>query len=171
HDLLGRLDLWLIDRTMRVLVPHKFAADAIVRQGVSPDVTSIVPPAVEVSAPLPNREALDRELGIPPATPLLIAAGRMSKRDDLFGALWSFEFLRYIEMSSRLLLIGDGPARAQMEFAAEGLAPEGSRVHFLGPRHDAAAILGLADFVLAPQLAGGANVALEAMAAGGVVVA
>ncbi len=95
----------------------------------------------------------------------------MNQHDDIFGALWSFEFLRYVETTCRLIVVGGGPARAAMEFAAEGLAPEGSRVSFLGPRPDAAAILGIADIVLVPQITGGINVALEAMAAGRMVVA
>jgi glycosyltransferase involved in cell wall biosynthesis len=51
------------------------------------------------------------------------------------------------------------------------MAPEGSRVHFLGERADLPALLQLADVVLVLQPCGGVNVTLEAMAAGRAVVA
>jgi glycosyltransferase involved in cell wall biosynthesis len=171
HEFLGRLDLWLARRAHRVVVPHQFAADAVIRQGVAANLVTLVPVAVGEPPPPPDRDNFCRELGLAPSVPLLMTAGRMNRYDDLFGAMWAFEFLRYVEETSRLLIIGDGPARSAMELAAEGLAPEGSRVMFLGQRSDAPAILGLADIVLVPQLSGGINVALEAMAAGRPVVA
>jgi glycosyltransferase involved in cell wall biosynthesis len=171
RELLGRLDVWLANRLMRVLVPHRVAFDAVVRQGVSADLITVVPLAVAEPAPPLDRDAFCREHGLPTTVPLLATAGHMNRRDDLFGALWSFEFFRYVETESRLLIVGDGPAFGAMVYAAEGLAPEGSRAHFLGARSNAAAILGFADIVLVPQLTGGINVALEAMAAGRTVVA
>lgn len=171
HEFLGWLDVWLARRVHRVVVPHSFAADAVVRQGVPVNLVTVVPLAVGEGPSPPDRETFCREQGLPANVALLITAGRMNKYDDLFGAMWSFEFLRYIEETSRLLIVGDGPARGAMELAAQGLAPEGSRVSFLGQRLDAPAILGLADIVLVPQLTGGINVAIEAMAVGRPVVA
>jgi glycosyltransferase involved in cell wall biosynthesis len=171
HELLGWLDVWLARRVHRVAVPHQYAADAVVRQSVPANLVTVVPPAVGEAPAHPDRDAFCREVGLPANIALLMAAGRMNRRDDLFGAMWSFEFLRYVEETSRLLMIGDGPARPTMELAADGLAPEGSRVMFLGPRSDTPVVLGLADIVLVPQLTGGLNVALEAMAAGRPVVA
>jgi len=95
----------------------------------------------------------------------------MDRRKALLGSLCAFEFVRYTDPAVRLLLIGDGPGRAAMEETARGVAPEGSRAVFLGARPDAAAILGLADAVVVSHPAGGANVTLEAMAAGRPVVA
>jgi glycosyltransferase involved in cell wall biosynthesis len=69
------------------------------------------------------------------------------------------------------LVIGDGPGRDRLETNARALAPEGSRVRFLGARLDVPAVPGLADLVVVPQLTGGVNVALEAMAAGRPIVA
>jgi glycosyltransferase involved in cell wall biosynthesis len=171
HEFLGRLDLWLARRVHRVVVPHQFAADALIRQGVPANLVTAIPLTVGEAPALPDREDICREVGLSSTVPLLMTAGRINRYDDLFGAMWSFEFLRYVEETSRLLIIGDGPARPAMELAAEGLAPEGSRVTFVGPRSDTPAILGLADVVLVPQLTGGMNVALEAMAAGRPIVA
>jgi glycosyltransferase involved in cell wall biosynthesis len=174
-SLTGRERLTRLDRhilfTSRVLVPHVAAADALMRQGLSAAQIAIVPPAVGDAAPLPDRSAFCHGLGIPPDAPLVASAGRMDRRKALLGSLCAFEFVRYTDPAVRLLLIGDGPGRAAMEETARGVAPEGSRAVFLGARPDAAAILGLADAVVVSHPAGGANVTLEAMAAGRPVVA
>jgi glycosyltransferase involved in cell wall biosynthesis len=163
---LGLLDIWLARRMKRVLVPHALAAARIVHQGVPSRLVTIVPPAVGEAPPPPDRQSYCDRLGMPSDSRFVVAAGRMNRRHDLFGAVWSFEFVRYPDQQARLLVIGDGPARSDLEASAHGLAPDGSRVHFLGQRADLAAILALADLVAIPQPTGGANFALEAMAAG-----
>jgi glycosyltransferase involved in cell wall biosynthesis len=165
REFLGTLDVWLGRRVKNVVVPHLIAADSIARQGIPHSLIRVVPLAVADAPPAPDRQALMNQLRLPPESPLVMAAGHMNRREDLFGAVWVFEFLRYPDERLRMLVIGDGPGRAPIEFAADGLAPEGSRIHFLGSRPDAAALLRLADLVLIPQPTGGANLALEAMAA------
>jgi glycosyltransferase involved in cell wall biosynthesis len=173
-SLTGRERLSWIDRRLlrivsQVVVPHQAAVEALARQGVA-DAT-VIPPAVgDASAP-PDRDEFCRSIGIPSGSPLIVTVGRMDTRQRLFDALWGFEFLRYTDDAVRLLIVGDGPGRERMQAAALGLAPEGSRVHFLGARPDAAAIISLADLVIVPQADGGINVALEAMAAGRAVIA
>jgi glycosyltransferase involved in cell wall biosynthesis len=95
----------------------------------------------------------------------------MPDRFRLLKAVWAFEFIRYPHEDAHLLVVGDGPGRASLEDTARGMAPEGSRVHFLGERSDLPALLRLADVVLVLHPNGGVNVALEAMAAGRAVVA
>jgi glycosyltransferase involved in cell wall biosynthesis len=138
---------------------------------VSKAAISAIPLAVAEAPPPPDRAEFCRRQGLPPDAKLIITAGRMDTRASLLDAVWAFEFLRYIDPAIRLLVIGDGPGREGTESAARAAAPEGSRVHFLGARADVPAVLGLADLVLVPQGAGGANVALEAMAAGRAVIA
>jgi glycosyltransferase involved in cell wall biosynthesis len=117
-----------------------------------------------------DRADLCRTLGLPATAKLLVTAGRTDARGYLFDAVWAFEFLRYVDKDVRLLVIGDGPDRDRLERNARALAPEGSRVHFLGARADVPAILGVADLAVVPHRTGGANLALEAMAAGRAVV-
>jgi glycosyltransferase involved in cell wall biosynthesis len=95
----------------------------------------------------------------------------MPDRFRLLKAVWAFEFIRYPHAKAHLLVVGDGPGRASLEDTAGGMAPEGSRAHFLGERADLPELIALADVVLVLQPDGGVNVALEAMAAGRVVVA
>jgi glycosyltransferase involved in cell wall biosynthesis len=175
-SLTGRERLTWFDRrclrsVSRIVVPHSSAADALTRHGVPRDKVSVVSLAVGDAPPQPDRTEFCRMHGLPADAKLIMTAGWMKTRDSLFGAVWAFEFLRYIDENARLLVIGDGPARETIRSGAIGLAPEGSRVHFLGALSDVPAVLGLADLVLVPQLSGGANVALEAMAAGRAVIA
>lgn len=166
----GRLSRKWANQVGRIQVPHPQARDHLIAQGISASLIEIVRPVVALAPPLPDRDDFCRSIDVPSDVPLLISAGQM-RNSDLFGALWVFEFLRYPEASARLLMIGDGPGRDKIERTSQGLAPEGSHVVFLGSRPDVPSILGLAQIVILPQKTGGANVALEAMAAGCTVVA
>ena len=170
RERLGWLDRRCLQIVNRVVVPHQHAADALGQQGVPAGRIRVVPPAV-----LPPAQSTGQvgnlSYGVPRGAPLIVTAGRMPDRHRLLNAVWMFEFVRYPHADAHLLVIGDGPGRAALESNARGLAPEGSRIHFLGERPDAPALLGLADVVAVPHQWGGANVALEAMAAGRAVVA
>jgi glycosyltransferase involved in cell wall biosynthesis len=170
REALGRLDRWLIKTVSKVLVPHQAAADALTRTGVRAGQIALVPLAVAEAPPL-DRGEFCRAHGWPADVPLCAAAGGMNRRDDLYEAIWSFEFVRHPEPTVRLMLLGDGPARAETYEWSLAFARGEAHVHFLGGRADVPAVLGVADLVLVPQPAGGANVALEAMAAGRPVVA
>jgi len=166
----GRLDRRWANQVSRVHTPHPFARDQLIAKGISASLVNVVPPKVNLAPAPPDREALCRSIGVPSNVPLLVTAGQM-RNSDLFGALWVFEYIRYPEATARLVMIGDGPGREKIESAAQSLAPEGSHVVFLGARQDVPNLLALADIVILPQPTGGANVALEAMAAGRAVIA
>ena len=136
-SLTGRERLTWFDRrclrsVSRIVVPYSSAADALTRQGALRDKVSVIPLAVGVAPSPPDRTEFCRIHGLPTDAKLIMTAGWMNTRDSLFGAVWAFEFLRYIDENVRLLVIGDGPARETIRSGAIGLAPEGSRVHFLG---------------------------------------
>jgi glycosyltransferase involved in cell wall biosynthesis len=171
RERLTRFDRRYLRLPFRVLVPHGAAADALVAQGLPAAQLAVVAPAVGEAPSPPDRDAFCRSLGIPADAPLIASVGRMDGRKALLGAVWAFEFVRHTDPAVRLLLIGDGPRRDAIETVSCGLAPEGSRAVFVGARPDAAAILGLTDVVVVSHPAGGANAALEAMAAGRAVIA
>lgn len=109
------------------------------------------------------------ETGADGGTMLMGGAGHVAHRkgfDVLLDA-----FARAELADARLAVIGDGPELAALRRRAEGLGIA-DRVHWLGRRDDAAALLaGLDLFVLPSRNEGMANVMLEAMAAGTPVVA
>jgi glycosyltransferase involved in cell wall biosynthesis len=171
RERLTRFDRRCLRLAARAVVPHAAAADALIRRGVSATQIAVVSPAVGEAPAPPDRATFCESLGIPAGAPLIASVGRMDGRKALVWAVWAFEFVRYIDPAVRLLLIGDGPRRDAVETVAYCLAPEGSRAVFLGARPDAAALLGLADVVVVAHPSGGANAALEAMAAGRAVIA
>jgi glycosyltransferase involved in cell wall biosynthesis len=167
----ARFDRHCLGIVSRVLVHHQHAADMLVGQGIPSKRICVIPSAVADASIPPARDGLVHSLGLPSDTCLLVTAGSLPDRHRLFQAVWAFEFIRYPHEDAHLLVIGDGPGRADLESNTRGLAPEGSRIHFLGERSDAPQLLAAADLVLVLHKYGGVNVALDAMAAGKAVVA
>src|SRR5262245_27856660 len=171
RECISRFDHRCLRLVSRILVPHPAAAQALARKGVSSRVVTVVPPAFAGAPPPPYRDDFCRTFGIPSDARLLMTAGRMETATTLFPAIWAFEFYRYMDPCVRLLVIGEGAGREETEAKARQVAPDGSRVHFLGARPDLSSLFGLADIVLISQRSGGTNIALEAMAAGRALVA
>lgn len=106
-------------------------------------------------------------LATPADAPLALALGRLHANkgfDVLIAALAQVPALH-------LWLAGEGPERQSLARAAAALGV-GARVHFLGWREDAAALLAAADFLVCPSRHEPlGNVVIEAWAAGVPVVA
>ncbi len=119
-----------------------------------------------------HRGALAREFKLPDKEPWLLAVAMMRAGDKLasYRALGE-ALLRCRERAWRLLVVGDGAARAEV---ATALAPLGSRVVFAGARPQSAlpAIYAACDLYVWPAINEAYGVAiLEAHAAGLPVVA
>lgn len=114
-------------------------------------------------------ERLRAEVDADAGTLLIGAAGHVTHRkgfDVLLDA-----FARAGLADARVVLIGDGPELDALRGRAGELGI-GGRVHWVGRREDAAALLaGCGVFVLPSRNEGMANVMLEAMAAGTPVIA
>jgi glycosyltransferase involved in cell wall biosynthesis len=86
-------------------------------------------------------------------------------------AVWAFDILKYVYADLYLLLIGDGPARGDLQRFARAIRAD-DRVQWLGDRSAVQALLGQVDILWVPSHADrGQNAALEAMSAGRPVVA
>jgi glycosyltransferase involved in cell wall biosynthesis len=109
------------------------------------------------------------ELGIPADTPLIAAAGTLEQRkgfDLLLDA-----FARLNNKTAHLLIAGKGPDELALRRAAAQLNIA-TRVHWLGFRNDLPKLLlGVDLFALTSRREGMANVLLEAMTAGCLIVA
>lgn len=120
----------------------------------------------------PTRRAEYRaELGAESGTNLIVHVGSFTERKNHAGILRAFSRLREIAPNSILVLVGDGPLRADIETIVRdsGIAP---RVRFLGTRRDATAIMQACDVLLFPSHHEGLSIVLlEAAAARVPVVA
>lgn len=116
----------------------------------------------------PGTPSVRNELGLPDGAPLVVGAGRLERRkgfDILLAAL------RHSPTDAHLAIAGDGVDGPALRSLARELGVQ-DRVHWLGFRAELASVLLAADvFVLPSRKEGMANVMLEAMAAGCLLVA
>jgi glycosyltransferase involved in cell wall biosynthesis len=124
-------------------------------------------------APASNvtREALLRELGLPPGVRLIGAVGRLWHQKRIKDVIWAADLLKVTRNDVHLLILGDGPQREPLERFREMCQIE-DRVHFLGARNDVMRLMPHFDVLwLASSFEGLPNAIMEAMSAGVPVVA
>jgi len=151
----------------RVIVNSQAALREEDAGGVPADRLLYIPNAIDVSI----GAAGDRAAFGLPAGPLAVCVGQLAREKGHLYLLAAWAQVRERVSDATLVLVGDGPLRAELEAAARryGVA---DRVRFLGRRHDAHRLAGCADLcVLASLTEGMPNALLEAMAAGRAVVA
>jgi sugar transferase (PEP-CTERM/EpsH1 system associated) len=96
--------------------------------------------------------------------------GRLDPVKDQAGLVRAFARLAGSHPRARLLVVGDGPCRRELEALAEKLVP--GRVVFTGERSDIPTLLQSIDVFVLPSLGEGiSNTLLEAMATGLPIVA
>src|SRR5262249_22790001 len=135
--------------------------------GLRPDRLVLITPVV------PAIDADARTVALPKTPPgrWIICAGELTANKGVHDAVWAFDYLRFLYPDLHLVILGDGPDRPRLEPRARRLRAE-ARVHFLGPRDNAADFIARADVVWAPDFVDrGMNIVLEAMASGRAVVA
>lgn len=169
HEHFTWFDRLLLKRVARIVVSYPAAVEQLSRQGVLASRIAVIPPAIASVTPRPGD--VRQELGLPADAIVLMASGSMHRPHELTNAIWAYEIMRYTSERYHLLIVGDGPERPNVEDFADSLAPEGTRVRVLGQQMDAPAWFAQADVMLVTPSSGGLTTALEAMAAGTVVVA
>jgi len=89
-----------------------------------------------------TREQLAKEQGVDLPRPMVVAVGRLApvKGYDLLLQAWQ-------NVDAELLLVGDGPERGRLQ-SLSGHLGLSEKVHFLGFRKDAGAIMAAADLVV-----------------------
>ncbi|BBI32092.1 putative glycosyltransferase EpsF [Cohnella abietis] len=130
---------------------------------------TVFPNAIDLSeyATLPVSRMKAREgLGLPRNRFIVGHIGRFSRQKNHAFLLERFEAFLYVRPDAHLLLIGDGPLRAEMEAKAIELGLE-DYVSFLGVRKDVPELMAAMDLFLLPSLYEGLGIVLiEAQAAG-----
>lgn len=165
---------WLYGRGVR----HAVAISPAVRErllaaGVPPEMTSVIPSAVDPASlhPAREREQIRRELSLSEDVCCLLVLATLVRRKGIDVLLDALALLRDGQEEGPIVLIaGEGEERATLEERARrhGLA----RVRFLGLRDDKAELLAACDALVLPSRREGLGVAaLEAMACGRPVLA
>lgn len=160
---------WVYRRVERIIaVSSPIRRRLIERDGVHPDLITIVPNAVAPppEPPPDSPPPLPAEL-----RPLVGAIARLQPEKGVANFLKAAAHVAPRFPEAHFVIAGDGPLRQDLIALAENLGL-GDRVHFLGFRSDASALMRSLDVLVVPSLTEGSPlVTLEAMAAGIPVVA
>lgn len=158
------IDRWLAQRTDRVVGNSQAVVDFYRRKGIPAERLALIRSGIGAEEPPPvDRAAVRAGFGWPADTFLLVFAGRLAAQkgvDDLIAAI---DLVQYLLPALRVLIVGDGPLRAQLEATAAAFQL-GSILRFTGHRDDVPQLLAAADLLVLPSLYEGLpNIVLEAM--------
>ena len=151
----------------RLIASSPWMRDWYIKHGLPADKFVLISPGVP-SAPPSNvsREELLRELQLPADARLIGVIGRLEPENRVKDLIWAADLLRVLHDNLRLLIIGDGPLRPQLEEYAR-MASDLEHIQFLGERADAWRILPHLDVLWnASENVGLSGSILQAMAAG-----
>ena len=130
---------------------------------------SVVARGVDVARFNPNKrsEALRRQWGVEPDDMVVMCVGRLAAEKNLDRLVCAYRAMRRVNPKVRLVLVGDGPARAQLESTCPEALLVGSKTG-----NDLAEHYASADVFVFPSLTETfGNVTPEAMASGLAVLA
>jgi glycosyltransferase involved in cell wall biosynthesis len=162
-------------RTARIATVGEAARTHLVSAGLLPAARTI---AVDNGIPVQRfargeaaRAKAREALGLPLDAPVLGCVGRLVALKNHALLIGVLPELRARFAGLQLLLIGDGPLRAELAEQAQGLGLRDC-VHFAGDRSDVATLLAGLDVFVQPSRTEGLSIALlEASAAGCAIVA
>jgi glycosyltransferase involved in cell wall biosynthesis len=145
----------------------------IATKGYPPDRVVVVPNGRDLSVYRPGegRDSVRRALALDPAAPVVGVVGRLETQKGHTYLLEAWPQVRREFPGARLLVVGDGALRAELEARALGADLRGS-VTFTGFRADVPRVLAALDVLVLPSLYEGMPLtAIEASAMGLPVVA
>ncbi len=159
----------LRDATAGIAVSRKVAAFTFGENWQDDGRWSVIPCGINLNpfrSPINSKE-VRAELGIPPGAFVVAHVGRMVREKNHTFLFAVAKEISSVEPAFRLLLVGDGPLRAQLEAEVKELGLGGSVV-WAGLRRDVPRILrGCADVFAFPSLSEGLGLSLVEAQAGG----
>ena len=164
ESVMRRYMRWLYGHCARVLVPSEATRALVVRSGIRSDRLDLWTRGVDVQAFTPARRsaALRSEWRARDDRPVLLYAGRLSREkgvDQLPGLSAS---LTRLGVDHRLVIVGDGPIRAEVAAAC----PDAVCPGMIGRERLAEAYASADLFVFPSRTDTAGNVVLEAQASG-----
>ena len=141
---LVRVERTLARMSTRLVAVGEAVRDDLLDAGIGrPDQYEVVPPGIPL-APLPDREAARRELGLPTGVPVVSIVARLVpiKRVDRFVAAATRVHAEHPDVV--FVVCGEGSLMAELRTAA---APLGDRFRFLGWRPDVETVYAASDVV------------------------
>jgi glycosyltransferase involved in cell wall biosynthesis len=160
---------WLSGRVDGLIAVSDEVRSAILDEiGAVDDRVVVIPNGVDVERhhrPV-DTAAVRAELGFAPDDVVLVMVGTFKRQKGHSHLIEALSRLRGSHPELRILLVGDGPLRAEVQDAAHRARLDGM-VRFLGSRRDIPRILAASDCFVLPSLWEGLPIALlEAMASG-----
>jgi len=166
------IDYWTTRRAHAVLTVSREAADMLRHEFTIPgDKLTTIHNGVDTSffAP-PDNDAqittIRRRIQVQPGADLAVCVANLLPIKGLDVLIRAWRQVHMVDPLARLLLVGDGPLRSELEQLTRRLRCQ-SFIRFTGTREDVPALLKAADlFVLPSRYEGCSNATLEAMASG-----
>ncbi len=168
---------WALDRKLAVKTDQFVTNSPAVRDycanfGLPAEKFAVIANgAAPVSKNSASRSQFLEEFQLPEDARLVGVVGRLWPQKRVTDLIWAADLLRVLHDNMRVLVIGDGPQRPQLERFAR-LASDLDHIRFLGQRNDVGRILPHLDVLWqGSAYEGQPNAVMEAMAAGVPVVA
>lgn len=164
------VDRKLWSRVARFVANSESVKDWYVKQGVQAAAVEVIPNGVETPSRVDDRAAMCDEVNIPRDAQIVVSVGRLARQKRMRDLLWAMQLMKQSSDRAYLLVVGDGPERANLiEYARDVESLE--RVRFVGHSDDPSRYYSAADaFWLASDFEGQSNSLQEAMSYGVPVV-
>lgn len=133
-----RYSQWWCDRFDRVIVPTEKTLALLRRYGVEAEI-DVIPSGMDAARFAPARHSGEERLavraacGVQPGERVLLSVGRIAKEKNIERVVRVFPRLLCACPDVRLVVVGEGPQRAELEQLAESLGVA-ARVSFVGPK-------------------------------------
>lgn len=164
-------DRKLAPRTDRLIGNSQAVADFYADLGFPRDRLLVIPNGIEpAKKSTRTRQSICDEFDFPVDSKIIGCVGRLAPQKRVSDLIWAMELLQALQPSSRLLIIGEGPQRKELEDFARNIRLS-DVIRFAGHRSDVSNILPHMDlFCLASDFEGQSNSLMEAMLHGRPVV-
>lgn len=155
------------NQTLTTMVPTRGLADRLAAEGF--ERLQVVARGVDTTLfdPALRSEELRARWGVRPDTPVLLCVGRLAKEKNLPLLIRAYAQARLLRPDLKLVLVGDGPQRAELQALAPDALFTGALDRASLAQHYASADI----FGFPSQTETFGNVVLEAMASGLAVLA